>query len=138
MCNNFSDIVFGYPSDSVTALTKIKAPSTSISNRFYQNIAIFMFVFIKKMIIKSNLLANFLNLLANFLNLLANFCNKMIIKSILLANFLNLLANFCLKMIIKLNLLANFYLKMIIKLNLLYNFCIMKNYKNYRTSFTYF
>ena len=38
-----------------------------------------MFVFIKKMIIKSTLLANF--------------CNKMIIKSNLLANYLILLAN---------------------------------------------
>ena len=103
MRNNYSDIAFGYPSNSVTALMKIKASSTNISKKVYHLSAIFMFVFINKMIIKLILLANFFNykfikliLLANFFNytiikkrLLANFCNYMIIETQLLANFFN-------------------------------------------------
>ena len=103
MRNKYSDIAFGYPSNSVTALMKIKASSTNISKKVYHLAAIFMFVFINKMIIKLILLANFFNykfikliLLANFFNytiikkrLLANFCNYMIIETQLLANFCN-------------------------------------------------
>ena len=70
-----------------------------------------MFVFIKKMIIKSTLLANFCNKMIIKLILFANFCNYMIIKS-------SLLANFCNKMIIKSNLLANYLILLANKMSL--------------------
>ena len=122
MRNNYSDIASGYSSNSVTALMKIKAPSTSISNGFYQNIAIFMFVFIKKTFIKSNLFYNFYLKMNIKSNLFYNFCEKMFIKLNLFYNFYlkkniksNLFYNFCKKSFIKSNLLCNFYLKIILE-----------------------
>ncbi len=101
-----SEIAFIYPAN-ITALMKMKALSTSIFYRFYQKIAIFMFVFIKKTFIKSKLFYNFC--IKTFIksNLFYNFCVKTFIKS-------NLFCNFCVKTFIKLNLLYNFYVKTII------------------------
>ena len=108
MRNNYSDIAFGYPSNSVTALMKIKASSTNISKKVYQNLAYFMNCFFNKQFMKLNLLANFCDKQFMKSNLLANFCNKQFMKS-------NLLANFCNKQFMKSNLLANFCNYMIIK-----------------------
>ena len=100
MRNNYSDIASGYTSNSVTALMKIKAPSTSISNGFYQNITNFMNCFLNKQFMKSILLANFCNKQFMKLILLANFYNKQFMKLILLYNFYN-------KQFMKSQLLAN-------------------------------
>ena len=89
MRNNYSDIAFGYSSNSVTALMKIKASSTNISKKVYQNLSYFMNCFFNKQFMKLNLLANFCDKQFMKLNLLANFCNKQIMKSQLLANFCN-------------------------------------------------
>ena len=79
MRNNYSDIAFGYPSNSVTDLMKIKASSTNISKKVYQNLAYFMNCFFNKQFMK--------------LILSTNFCNKQFMKSQLLYNNFNLLTN---------------------------------------------
>ena len=67
----------------------LKALTTSISIRVYQNITIFMIVFIKKTNMKSNLLCNFF--IKQFMKsiLLYNFYKKNVDKLDFLYNFFN-------------------------------------------------